>query len=53
MREPEGVSYERASVDIEDELLSSRRELSSGLTSLDHLRWSPTIARSQPGPSRP
>lgn len=53
MRDPEAVSHDPATdEDIEEELVSGCRELSFGFTALDHLRWSPTIARFQPGPSR-
>ncbi len=54
MRDPEAVTHGAAiDDDIEAELLSSCRELSFGFAALDHLRWPATIARAQPGPSRP
>lgn len=53
MPDPKEASRDRAGDDdIEDELLRSCRELCVGFTALDHLRWSPTIAHFQPGPSR-
>lgn len=54
MRDPEEAFHDPASDDdIEDELLSSCRELSFGFTALDHLRWSSSIERDHPRPSRP